>query len=105
MDISSLENFTNFNDCEIFFIFLDFLNGKQKVENCENQTLEEIKRILTLLLKNIQNEFVIKETCIFSFDNELIIHESDIGDTAVEILSALQFKIKYSDNASLENYD
>lgn len=59
-----------------------------ELENCENQTADETK-VLKHCCKEHSNLITNKETNISPFDNELIIRQASIGNTADEILSTL----------------
>lgn len=74
-----------------------------EVENCKKQTAEEIKRFVTLLLKSIKNEFVIKETYISLFNNQVLILEDNIWYISNGILCTLLLQNKMFDYALFES--
>lgn len=74
-----------------------------EVENCKNQTAEEFKSFVTLLIISIKNEFEIKETYISLFEDQLLILEDNRGYMSNEILCALLLQNKMFDYALFEN--
>lgn len=73
-----------------------------EVENCKNQAAENFKSV-TLLIKWIKNEFVIKETYISLFEDQLLILEDNRWYMTNEILCTLLLQNKMFDYALFEN--